>query len=102
MMVRLMNFLYAQAEPIVETRWFEIIMTITVFLNPLAIFPQLLTVLTAPSVTGVTVTMWYVFAIIQIAFIFHGIKTKSASIFFSMLISLLENIAIITTVYVRG
>lgn len=97
-----MNFLYVQVEPIVEARWFEVVMTFIVFLNPLAIFPQLLTVLTVPSVTDVTVIPWIVFTVIQIAFIFHGIKTKSASIFFSMIISLLENIAIITTVCVRG
>ena len=101
-MNRLMEFLYERFKPVVETPWFETVMTLVVFLNPLAIFPQLLTVLTAPSVTGVTVTMWYVFAVIQIAFIFHGIKTKSASIFFSMLLSLAENIAIISIVYIRG
>ena len=101
-MDRFMDFLYAKTKPIVEAHWFEMVMTLVVFLNPLAIFPQLFTVLTAPSVQGVTVSMWYVFAVIQTAFVFHGIKMRSASIFFSMLISLLENIAIITTVYVRG
>ena len=97
-----MEWLYQRFKPVVETRSFQTIMTLVVFLNPLAIFPQLLKVLTAPSVEGITVAMWYVFAMIQIAFIFHGIKTRSASIFFSMSISLLESMTIIATVYIRG
>lgn len=97
-----MDFLYEKVKPVVDTRLFEVIMTFAVFLNPLAIFPQLIDVLTLPSLNGVNVTMFYVFAVIQIAFVFHGIKTRSASIFFSMLISLIESITIITTVYVRA
>jgi uncharacterized protein with PQ loop repeat len=100
-MQQFMNLLYGRFAPLVEAKWFKIVMTLIIFLNPLAILPQLIAVLTSPSVDGVAVNMWYMFTAIQTAFVFHGIQTKSPSVFFSMLISLSESIIIIVTVYVR-
>ena len=97
-----MDLLHARMKPLVEARWLEVVMSLIIFANPVAIFPQVLVAFTAPSVDGIAVPMWYVFAVIQVAFVFHGIKTKSASVFLSMLVSLLESIAIIAAVHIRG
>ena len=100
-MGKFMNFLYERLRPLVEARWFEVVMSLIIFANPLAIFPQLIAVFRAPSVEGIAVGMWCIFAAIQTAFVFHGIKSRSASVFFSMLVSLLETLTIITVVYLR-
>ncbi|MCI0533157.1 hypothetical protein L0Y49_02960 [bacterium] len=97
-----MDLLHARMKPLVEARWFEVVMSLIIFANPLAIFPQVLIAFTAPSVEGIAAPMWYIFAAIQAAFVFHGIKTKSASVVFSMFVSLLESIAIIAAVHIRG
>lgn len=101
-MSRLMNFLYGWLKPLIEARWFEVLMSIIVFANPVAIFPQVIVAFTAPSVGAIAVAMWYIFAVIQLAFVFHGIKTKSASVFLSMFVSFLESVAIIAAVHIRG
>jgi uncharacterized protein with PQ loop repeat len=101
-MKHIMETLHKRLGPLVEARWFERVMSIVIFANPIAIFPQVLVVLTAPSVDGVSLVMWSIFAAIQAAFVFHGIKTKSASVFLSMLVSVLESLTIIVTVLVRG
>jgi hypothetical protein len=101
-MNRFMDFLHTRMKPLVETHWFEVIMSLIIFANPVAIAPQVLMAFTAPSVEGIAVPMWFIFAAIQAAFVFHGIKTRSASVFLSMLMSFLESIAIIAAVYIRG
>jgi hypothetical protein len=98
----LMDMLYNHCKPLVEAKWFTVVMSITIFLNPIAIFPQVWTALTAPSVEGISAGMWFIFVIIQLAFIFHGIKSKSTSMFFSMVISLIETSTIIITVLIRS
>ncbi|MFW0838114.1 MAG: hypothetical protein ACKKL5_03885 [Candidatus Komeilibacteria bacterium] len=97
-----MSKLYSIFAGLVEANWFTRVMDITVFLNPIAIAPQLWSVFTAPSVEGVSAGMWFIFAGIQLAFVFQGIKHKSASMFLSMLISLIETSTIIITVLVRS
>ncbi len=101
-MNRFMDLLYAWTKPFVEARWFEVVMSLIIFANPVAIFPQVLVAFMSPSVKGIAVQMWYIFAAIQAAFVFHGIKTKSASIFLSMTVSFLESTTIIALVYIRG
>ena len=98
----LMELLHEQCKSLINARWFELVMSLIIFANPVAIFPQVLVAFTAPSVDGIAVPMWYIFATIQVAFVFHGIKTKSVSVFLSMLVSLLESVAIIAAVYIRG
>lgn len=98
----MMETLHGRLKPLVEARWFEWMMSVVIFANPIAIFPQVLVVFTAPSVEGISLMMWGIFAAIQAAFVFHGIKTKSASVFLSMLVSVLESLTIIVTVLVRG
>ncbi len=99
---RIMAWLYLTFKPLVEAKWFVVLMSLIIFANPIAISPQVVIVFTAESVAGIAVFMWYIFAAIQLAFVFYGIKVKSASVFFSMLISFLESITIIVVVCIRG
>ncbi|MDP2665747.1 MAG: hypothetical protein Q8P23_03920 [bacterium] len=101
-MKKFMNSMYTRFAPLVNARWFEVVMSLLIFANPVAIAPQVFVVFTTPSVEAISVPMWCIFSAIQTAFVFNGIKTKNFSVFASMLISLIESIAIIVTVYVRG
>lgn len=100
-MEKFMNSLYGLAKPLIETRCFVVLTSIIIFANPLAILPQVILVITAPNVQGVALPMWYMSATIQATFVLHGIKTKTPSIFFAMLISLIESITIISVVHIR-
>ena len=72
-----------------------------IFMNPVALAPQVWAALTAPSVEGISLTMWVIFAFIQTAVIFEGIRVRSALMFWSMLISVFQSITIVITVLVR-
>jgi hypothetical protein len=101
-MDQFMDSLYLRLQPVVE-RWLLVrVMSIIIFLNPVAIMPQVWTAIMAPSVEGISSSMWCIFAAIQAAFALQGIRTKTASIFLSMLISFVLSIVIILTVYVRS
>ena len=97
-----MVWLYARCKPLVEARWFEVVISCVIFMNPLAILPQTIAVFTAPSVTGISVPMWFVFAGLQTAFTLYGIKMKDFSIFASMLASFIQSITIIIVVSFRS
>jgi len=97
-----MDFLYSWTKPLTSALWFKRLMSFIIFLNPLALTPQVWSALTAPSIEGISVHMFFAFAAIQTAFVFNGIETRNKSIFISMSISLLESCVIIVTVYIRG
>ena len=101
-MNKFMNRLYQRFETVVTAQWLTVVINVIIYANPIAILPQLISALTAQNVEGISLSMWYIFGSIQAAFIFQGIKTKTSSIFFSMLISMLESIAIIIIVYIRS
>ncbi len=101
-MQTLMQYLYQKCEWLVKARWFQFLMTFIILLNPIAIFPQVVVVFTAPSVAGVSVQAFGIFAAIQLAFLFEGIRTKNAGVFLAMVVSLMESITIITVVLMRS
>jgi len=97
-----MDTLHAGCRPIVESAVFNTIMSLIILINPIALLPQAYAAVTGPSVQGISLTTWSLFAVIQCAFTFNGIKTRSASVFFSMGISLFISLAIIATVLIRS
>ena len=97
-----METLNDRTKKLIETKLFETVMDLVIYANPIALAPQLYTVITADSVEGISIIMWLIFAVIQLAFVFHGIKTKSVSVFLSMLISMAESITIVVLVLSRG
>lgn len=101
-MDQLMQSLYSIFEPLLEAKWFTSLMSVIIIANPIALAPQVIAVFIAESVAGISLMMWYIFAVIQLAFTFHGIKTKSPAIFISMFLSFLELATVIAVVYIRS
>lgn len=96
------NYLNGICGPLFESRLFQAIIAVTVFLNPVAIFPQMIAAITAPDISGISIGMWIVFIAIQLAFVLQGVRTKSPAVFYSMLLSLIESTTIIVVVLIRG
>lgn len=88
--------------PMLETKAFSRIFDILVFINPIALLPQLWAAITAPSVEGISIGMLMIFIAIQVVVSLQGIRIKSTSMFLSMGISAIESAAIIGIVLVRG
>lgn len=84
-----------------ERRWFNWIANVIVFANPIAIFPQLHQVITASSVEGVSVFMFLIFAVIQMAFVLIAIQKNHPGMFWSMAISFSESILIIIITFIK-
>ena len=87
---------------LLDHAFFKTVIGALIFMNPVALAPQVWVAFTAPSVEGISLTMWIIFAVIQTAVIFEGIRVRSAPMFWSMLISVLQSTTIIVVVLVRG
>ena len=98
----MMNWLYNRFERFVNHRWFDKLIGILLFLNPIALFPQVLAVIKSPTVSGVSIEMWSLSAVLQTVMILHSIKTKSASLFVVMVVSLIESLTIVTMVIIKS
>lgn len=83
--------------------WFEWLYGIVVFLNPLALFPQLKSSITSKpgELQGVSVLMFSIFFMIQVLVALGAIKTASTTLFVSMTISAAESLLVIVIVTVR-
>ena len=98
----MMDWLNIHTRWLTENKLFDVVIGALIFLNPIALATQLWSMIKSPSVAGVSVLMWCIFGIIQIATALLGIKTKSASLFLSMVVSLIQTLAIITIVVARS
>jgi hypothetical protein len=85
-----------------DHKLFKTVVGALIFLNPVALAPQVWAAFTAPSVEGISLAMWFIFTAIQAAMVLEGIRIRSASIFWSMLISACQSVTIICVVFVRG
>jgi len=101
-MQRFMDWLHEACKPVIGANWFEGFMVIFIIVNPIALSLQVIKAYTAPSVEGIAVGMWYVFVGIQVAYAAHGLKTRSAAVFFTQLVCILESIAVIAAVHIRS
>jgi hypothetical protein len=97
----IVDFLNKKLSFLLEKKFFKIIISSLIFMNPIAIFPQVWTIFKVPNVTGISLTMWYIFAAIQAAVALEGIRVKSVAMFWSMFISLIQSMTIITVVLYR-
>ncbi len=84
-----------------DTKWFNLSVGLTMFLNPIALFPQLVRTITAPSVEGLSVSSFLLFAVIQFAFVAVGIQKLDWRMFIAMSISVIETITIIFIIIIR-
>lgn len=101
-MEKLMLYLNKKFVFLTESKIFTVFTPILIYLNPVALLPQVITVLNTENVAGISFWMWVVFALIQLAFVFEGIKNKNATIFLSMFISFIESVIILTVVFIKG
>ncbi len=99
------NFMISlkRACPFIETSWCQLLIGLVVFLNPIAMLPQLWTAFTAPAeqLTGIAVSTFVLFAAIQTAVALSAIKALDWKLFWSMTISFFQSIAIVVAVLVR-
>jgi len=72
-----------------------------ILLNPIAILPQLIKAITAPSVEGLSISMFLLFALIQFAFVAVGIQKLDWRMVLGMGISFLQTITIIVIIIIR-
>lgn len=100
-MQKIMIRLHARFTWLVEARWFKRLMVLTILLNPVAYFSQVLSVFLAPSVEGISLLTFGIFGAIQVALGFEAIRTKSAGVFIAMLLSIVESVLIIIVVLIR-
>ena len=98
-MIEALNLRFA---PMLETKTFNRIFDILIYINPVALAPQVWVALTAESTEGVSIGMLVIFIAIQIVVSLQGIRIKSTSMFISMAISALESAVIIVIVLIRG
>lgn len=98
----MMNWFYNRFERLISNKWFDKLIGTLLFLNPVALFPQVVMVIKSQTVSGVSIPMWIIFAAIQTAMTLHGIKVKSASMFVAMLVSLIESLTIIAVVIIKS
>ncbi len=89
-------------EPMLETRLFGQIFDVLMIINPIALAPQVWVAITAPSVEGISLATMGIFMAIQIGVAFQAIRTKTTSMFLSMVVSASLSLAVIVIVLVRG
>lgn len=80
--------------PLLDSNGFAVLYGLLVFLNPLAILPQLVNAV-RKKVEGVSVLMFIIFALIQLAVSAGAINVLDWKLFLSMGISFFESVAII-------
>lgn len=100
--MKLLDTLHGWLRVYLEHKLFTTVIGGLIFLNPVALAPQVWTVATTQNVAGVSLTMWLIFAAIQLAIVFEGIRVRSIPMFWSMLVSFLESITIVIFVLVRS
>ena len=96
------NFLNRKLRGSLENKLFKILTGSLILMNAVALAPQVRTAFIAPSVEGISLTMWFLFLAIQVAMVFEGIRVRSTYVFWAMLISAFESTAIIVAVLIRG
>ena len=96
-----METLHAALASFIDAEWFRTAIGMVVLLNPFAIFPQVVKVFRAPSVDGISLFAFGIFALIQIAFGLEAIRAQNGWVFLAMVLSLVESLTIITVVHVR-
>ena len=101
-MNKLMLFLKEKCS-FLESKWCDWLMGVVVFLNPIAILPQLIIAFTAPTekVAGISLTTFVLFAAIQAAIAGSAIRALNWKLFGSMTISFLQSITIVVVILIR-
>lgn len=86
--------LWSFFRPIFENKWFDRIAGLISLLNPISLFPQLWNCIVLDKLVGVSASMYFFFAVIQVAFAFVAIKAKNLWVFISMVLSVIVSLSI--------
>ncbi len=83
--------------PFLQAEWFSVLYGLVVFLNPLALVPQLISSIRSKpeELHGIAVSMFAIFLAIQTAVSFGAIKNMDMSLFLSMSISVIITFLVI-------
>lgn len=89
--------------PFLQDEYFTLLYGWLVFLNPVALVPQLISSIRSKAVElkGVSVSMFVVFLIIQTTVALGAVNNMDTSLFWSMAISALETFVVIVIITVR-
>lgn len=81
-----------------EAGWWAILYGVIVFMNPVAMLPQLFSVLTTRKIEGLSLSMFLIFVSIQTAVALGAIRALDWSLFVSMTVSAVETSVIVVMV----
>lgn len=98
----MIEYLHSRLSVALEHKFFKTVIGALIFMNPVALAPQVWTTINTQDVSGISLAMWYIFAAIQTAVVFEGIRVRSAPMFWSMLVSVFQSIMIIIIVLMRS
>jgi len=91
-------WLHEKTKYFTHLKWFDKVTLVISLANPLAMLDQLRTLLLSDNpgrYEGVSVPMWTLFLIIQLALTFVGIKNKNLGLFISMILSAIISASVI-------
>jgi len=94
-------WLYEKTKSFTHLKWFDKITLIISLANPIAMLDQLRNLLFSDNparYVGVSIPMWILFLIIQVALTFVGIKNKNLGLFISMILSAIISATVIILV----
>ena len=94
-------WLHEKTKSFTHLKWFDKVTLIISLANPIAMLDQLRTLLFSDNparYAGVSIPMWILFLIIQVALTFVGIKNKNLGLFISMVLSALISATVILLV----
>ena len=87
---------------LLNSNLYEFLFGLTVFIGPIAQFPQLLKAITATSVEGISVETYVLLAYNFSILTLYGIKQQDWRIFLAMIVGLIEFMLIVIITMIRG
>ncbi len=87
---------------VTDSKSFNWLFGVIVFINPIALAPAAYKAVTAPSVQGISVSSYLMFGILQIAFALFGIKHKDWRMFVAMVLSIVLNMIVVIAAIARS
>lgn len=94
-------WLHKRTRKFTHLKWFDKVTLVISLANPIALADQLRNLLidySAEKTEAVSIPMWIIFLIIQLALTFVGIKNKNLGLFISMLLSVIVSASVIAIV----
>ena len=88
-------------KPLLEAKWFMVIVTLVMFANPVVLFPQVLAVFATGHPEEIILATWAPICAIQLAIALNAVKDRNAGLFFSMALCQVETMTIVVVTLIR-